>query len=281
MSRSSVSSLAVRTAPSRGPVNAFRSELVRVTRPRLVGLGLGLAAAFGVLTTVVVFQTAKDTEPTAGSVTSFASIRQLQAVGGFFGSFQLSARLVGLVALAVWAVSVATDYSSGYVRMLVQAEPNRRRLFVGKVVALGSFTVVMTAAATISTLMAAFAIAKPAGISTRSWSTGMVGEILSGYLNLTIAALAWGAVGLLIATLTKNSGIAIGVGVGWLLLLEPIIGIASAKIADYLPGGTTGALAVGGTHAVHWSTALAVTLAYTAVCTAAAGLVFARRDIID
>jgi ABC-2 type transport system permease protein len=281
VNRTTASTPAVRVAPSRGLVNAFRSELIRVTRPRLVGLGLGLSAAFGVLTTVVVFLTAKDTEPAPGSVGSFASIRQLEAAGGFFGSFQLSARLVGLVALAVWAVSVATDYSSGYVRMLVQAEPNRRRLFVGKVAALGSFTVAMTLSATISTLMAAFAIAKPADISTSSWSPGMVGEILSGYFNLTIAALAWGAVGLLIATLTKNSGIAIGVGIGWLLLLEPIIGIASAKIADYLPGGTTGALAVGGTDSVHWSTALVVTLAYAAICAAVAGSVFAKRDISD
>jgi ABC-2 type transport system permease protein len=281
VNQSVISAQAPRATPSRGFANAFRSELVRLTRPRLVGLGLGLSAAFGILTTIVVFLTAEATKPAAGSARSFATIHQLEAVGGFFGSFQLSARLVGLVTLAVWAVSVATDYSSGYVRMLVQAEPNRRRLFVGKVAALSAFTAVMTLAATITTLMTAFPIAKPADISTSAWSTGLVGEILSGYLNLTIAALAWGAVGLLIVTLTKNSGIAIGVGIGWLLLLEPIIGLASATIANYLPGGTTGALAVGGIDGIHWPTALVLTLAYSATCAAVAGRVFAGRDISD
>jgi ABC-type transport system involved in multi-copper enzyme maturation permease subunit len=268
--------------PRRGLINCIRSELVRVTRPRLLLLGMGLAAAFGIMITAVVFGTAEETLSSAGGLSqSFATMTQLEASGGFFGSFELLARLLGLVVLAVWAISVATDYDSGFIRMLVQAEPNRLRLFLGKITALGCFTLLVALVATIATVVTALPAAGGSDISTDQWSSGVVGHALSGYANLTIAALAWGSIGLLIATITKNSGVAIGVGVGWLLLIEPIIGLASKSAANYLPGGTIGALAAGGTDKVSYITALIITLLYAAVAMGVAAKFFLSRDIHD
>ncbi len=276
------------TAPAhrsaiRNTIDCVRSEVVRVFRPTLRLLGLGLSAGFALVTTIVTFMTAEPATTEAGSAVapSFASIEILQAPGGFFGAFELLARFLGLVLLSVWALSVAGDYSSGFIRMMVQAQPNRLQLFSGKLLALCGFTAMCTAVAAVLALVAAFGIAGPADIDTASWSTNLVPEVLSGSVNLTVSCIAWGCIGLLIATLTRSAGLAIGLGVGWLLLVEPLIGLASQDVADFLPGGIIGAVATGGSDSVAWTTSFVLTIAYAAISAGAALTVFVRRDITE
>lgn len=262
---------------------AIRSEAIRVMRPSLRAIGLGLSAVFGVLTTVVVMTTATD-GPGAGAGIGpggFATVAQLTAPGGFLAGFALLSRFIGLAVLAVCALSVDTDYRSGFIRLLAQAQPKRRVLFTGKVITLAAFAAMMSAVALLATMFVAFPTAKPADIDSARWTDSLVPHIASGYFNLTIAALAWGSIGLVIATATKNAGMAIGIGVGWLLLLEPIVGMASKSLADYLPGGTIGAVASGGTPNIGWTTALAITIVYAVVATSAAWLLVRNRDISD
>jgi ABC-2 type transport system permease protein len=264
-------------------VDCVRSELVRVLRPTLRLIGLGLAATFAVLTTVVTFMTAEPASKESGSAVapSFASIEVLQAPGGFFGAFELLARFLGLAVLAIWALSVAGDYSSGFIRMMVQAQPNRRLLFTGKVFALSCFTVMCAGVAALLALLVAYGIAGPADIETSNWSPDLIPEVLSGLLNLSVACIAWGCIGLLVATLTRSAGLAIGLAVGWLLLLEPLIGLASQDFANYLPGGIIGAVATGGNDSIAWSTAILLTIGYAVISVGAALTVFARRDITE
>jgi ABC-2 type transport system permease protein len=262
-------------------INAFRSENIRTFRRRLMMLGFGLAAVFGILTTVVTFTTATATPVTSGPQAGFATIGQLEAPGGFLGGFNLLGRLLGVAVLSVWALSVASDYDSGFIRLLTQAEPNRLRLFLGKVGSLVCFTTLMTTVAMVVSIPMAKPLAHGKHISTTAWSTNMVSHLVSGICNLTLASIAWGAIGLLIAMKTKNSGFAIGVGVGWLLLIEPIVKMASSRVADYMPGGIIGALTVGGNPQISWSTGLLVTLAYLVLALGLAFFIFRSRDITD
>jgi ABC-2 type transport system permease protein len=263
-------------------VNAFRSETIRTFRRRLMMLGFGLAAVFGILTTVVTFTTAAETQtPGGGPQSSFATIAELEAADGFLGGFTLLGRLLGVAVLAIWALSVSSDYDSGFIRLLAQAEPNRLRLFVGKVGSLVCFTVIMSMAALFISIPMASPLAKASDISTDAWSDGMVSELLGGIFNLTLSMIAWGAIGLLIAMKTKNSGVAIGVGVGWLLLIEPIVTMVSSKAASYLPGGTIGALTVGGTDQISWIVGLLATLVYICLALGGSYFIFRRRDITD
>ncbi len=106
-------------------------------------------------------------------------------------------------------------------------------------------------------------------------------HIASGYLNLAVATIAWGSIGFAIATVTKNAGTAIGAGVGWSLLVEPILSMASERVGDYLPGGTIGAVASGGTPNLSWSVALVIAVVYIAAATTVAWLTIRSRDITD
>ena len=66
----------------------------------------------------------------------------------------------------------------------------------------------------------------------------------------------------MIAVLTRSSALAIGVGIGYLLVVESLIGIIAPDSTVYLPGGTLNALVFGGTSQLAWITALGLTILY-------------------
>ena len=264
----------------------IRSEYIRLWRPSLRYVGLGLTAAFAVLTSAIMFWTAESRDDSAASAgrpggDPSLSIEALEDPGGFLGALGLLGDLVGLIVLALWALAVASDYDSGLIRILAQAEPNRHRLLGGKIVALVAFTALVTATTTLVVILVSRPFARFAGISSDAWSTDFGTELLSGYTNLTIAAIAWGAIGLLIAVITRSSGVAIAVGIGYILVFEGLIGIVADELVDYLPGGTIGVVASGTGGELDWLPALALTLAYTAAACAVALAVFRRRDIVS
>ncbi len=83
----------------------------------------------------------------------------------------------------------------------------------------------------------------------------------------------------MIAVLTKSSALAIGIGIGYLLVVESLIGIIAPKSTVYLPGGTLNALVSGGTSQLAWTAALGLTILYGAVAITVSLLAFRARDI--
>lgn len=262
----------------------IRSEYIRLWRPSLRYVGLGLTGAFAVLTSAIMFWTAEPEQDSAASGRpggGATSVEALEAPGGFIGALGLLGDLVGLIVLALWALAVASDYDSGLIRVLVQAEPDRRRLLSGKIGALVAFTALVTGTTTLIVVLVSRPFARFAGISSEAWSTDFGTELLSGYTNLTVAAIAWGAIGLLIAVVTRSGGVAIAVGIGYILVFEGLIGIIADELVDYLPGGTIGVVASGGGAELDWLPALGLTLAYTTTACVLALAVFRRRDVVS
>ncbi len=260
-----------------GLLATTRSELIRISRPSFLYGALGIMAGFSALITVFVFTAADEGNGRFGP--SMSSLAELAAPGGFVATLTTISSLVGVVALAYWAIATATDYDTGLIRILTQAEPNRLRLLAGKVGALAVFTVVGTFLATVMATVAAWPMASVAGVSTSAWSEGFLTEFLSGWWNLTLAALVWGAIGLAIAVVTRSSGVAIAVGIGYLMVVENLIGIVAEDVTDYLPAGVLSAVAGGGTATVAYGTAIALAAAYGAAAMTGAAAVFHRREV--
>ena len=124
------------------------------------------------------------------------TVAVLEASDGMFAGLQRAPACWGIVALAIWAVAVSSDYSSGLIRLLVQAEPSRLRLLFGKIVALTAFTCVATLVTAAVVLVVSPGIASLAGVSTDAWGTDLVRTVVENYLQLTLSALLWGVVGL-------------------------------------------------------------------------------------
>jgi hypothetical protein len=258
-------------------IRPIRSELTRLLNPALLLGGMGLMVFFGLLSTTVLFYTVgggSSALPNTGGITLGA----LEASDGMFAGMQNFVGMLGVITLVVWAMGATTDYSSGLIRLLVQAEPGRWRLLLGKVVALTAFTCVSMLVTVMVVMPAAPIIAEMTGVSTDAWNSGMAGSVVSGYLHLTLSVLLWGVVGLFVGMVTKSSGIAIGIGIGYLMLFEGLAGMLLESAAKWLPGEVFGAIASGGTTDMGYGTALIIGAGY-AVAALAASVIMSRRDV--
>jgi ABC-2 type transport system permease protein len=260
-------------------IRVIRSELVRLRSRSTLLAGIGLMVVFALMSTAVVFFTVKSGSGGGLPGTQSVTKAMLEAKDGMFAGLRTFVSMLGIVALAIWAMSATTDYSSGLVRLLVQAEPRRWRLLLGKVVALSLFTCAATLAATVAVLVFAPALSSAAGISAHAWTSDPVGTFLGAYVHLTASVLLWGVVGLFVGVLTRSTGIAIAIGIGYLMVFEGVVGMLLHSAAKWLPGQAFAVIASGSTAAMHFGTALLLGGVYAAVALIAAVATFQRRDI--
>lgn len=265
--------------------NAVRSELIRIWRPTFLCGGVGLMAVAAGLVSVFIYTSAHNAGPTSGSTggpgDGTPTAGQIAQPGGFLAALGTVSGLSGVVLLVVWAIAVASDYSSGLIRILVQAQPERVKLLAGKLVALVMFTVVATAATTLIVVLVSHPLARLENISVHAWTTDFFPHLLSGYFNFLVAALVWGLIGAMLAELTRSSALAIGIGIGYLLVFENLIGIVAPGASPYLPAGSLNALVMGGTVQLSWAHALGLVILYGAAAATVAFLAFRARDIVS
>jgi ABC-type transport system involved in multi-copper enzyme maturation permease subunit len=187
--------------------------------------------------------------------------------------------MLGIVALVIWAGSAASDYSTGLIRLLVQAEPSRIRLLAGKILALTVFTCVATLVATMAITAVAPVVAESAGVSTDAWSQDVATMVFRSYLQLTLSVLLWGILGLFVGVATRSTGIAVAVGVGYLLVFEGLLGMVLDSGSRWLPGSAFSAVAAGGSADMGFGTALLVAAVYAVAAVGVSAVVVRRRDI--
>lgn len=260
-----------------------RSELVRLRRRSMILGWLGLTAVFAILINMVMFQVVEPGSPAPadGAGVRFPSAQELLSPSGLVAGLPTASSFFGVVTLSFWALAAASDYDTGLIRIIVAAQPRRWRLLVGKWVALAVGTGVATVLALVVSLGAAPLGAQAGGWSTDAWGNDAVSLAARAALDLYAALLVWGSLGLALALLTRSAGVAIGAGIGYVLLVEAVIGATFTDLADWLPGATLGALAAGGNDTLSHGAALALGLAYIVVAIGAAWWVFTRRDITD
>jgi ABC-2 type transport system permease protein len=150
--------------------NAFRSELIRIWRPSFLFGGIGVMAGFAALISIFIFTSAQQTTiarpPAIGQGPGSYTVAEIASPGGFLTALATVSRLAGVVLLVIWAIAMAGDYSTGLVRILVQAQPARIKLMAGKILALALYTLL---AATASRSRAGRPTSS--GISSRGTST--------------------------------------------------------------------------------------------------------------
>lgn len=209
-------------------------------------------------------------------------LEQLAAPDGWIIGIHSASSFIGLIALAIFATNLARDYEKGTIRILLVVEPNRFRFFIGKLLALSSFVVLITAGATVVTMLASLALAPGENIPVDAWLSWQgIRELFIGFANISFATIIWGLIGGILAITTRSAAVSISAGVGFLLIFELLIGQFAESIGTKLPATVLGALASGGTSLIEYSTALMISLAYGAASIIVASLIFIRRDVTD
>jgi hypothetical protein len=81
------------------------------------------------------------------------------------------------------------DYSTGLIRILVQAQPRRVKLMAGKILALAGFTLLAATVTALVAVLAARPLARLEGIQVVAWKTDFVSHLAKGYFDFTVAVL--------------------------------------------------------------------------------------------
>ncbi len=264
-------------------IASFRSELVKLLRPAtLVGYA-GAAAGFTVMLTIVSILNADNPSGHGPGNSQGVGLAQLAEPGGYLAGFESASSFLGIVALALFASSVAAEFSTGTIRALLVIDSRRRQLLAGKIAGLAAVLVVVVAFAAVVGAVVAFAISGSQGVDTDAWATtdGAI-EGAAIIANLALATIVWGLFGALIAIVSRSAAISIAAGVAYFLIGEQLI-LHSLwpSTADWLPAGVLDALAEGGTESRAFTAALALAAGYAAVAYIASTVVFERRDVTD
>lgn len=266
------------TSPAAHPTfaNTVLSEAMRLTRRGFLMSGIVLVGGLTLLVTVITYLAASDTAEGDGFEMMSS---QLEDARGLVASVEGAANLLGIVVLSLAAVAVASDYGTGLIRQLVQAEPRRWRLIVGKLAALAGFTVGAAALGTVVGVAASPVLATMTDISTGAWSDGLLWTVTSTFLNLAIGLFVWTTIGFTIAVATHSIAAAVAGGIGYIVVFENLLGLVSETLVSWLPGSAITALVAGGNATQDYRTALALSIGYALLGLAVSLAVFQRRDI--
>ena len=260
-------------------LRASTAELIRFRPTALVGAGV--MAGFTALSTLLIF-VGLDERADRRGLRSPAEFADLASVDGVMAGLSSAATMIGVVALALCATSVARDYELGTIRQLLVEEPRRLLVLSGKLLALVVAVVAGVAGSAIIGIGAAFAFAPIADVNTAAWTTGAAASAaLSTTVNVATATVVWGFAGAALAMVTRSASTAITVGIGYLLVGEPLLNLVWSTSSDWLVSGTLTTFTRGGTVLVSYARSAMLLTMYAAAFVAVTFVVFSHRDITD
>jgi ABC-2 type transport system permease protein len=260
-----------------GLFRVARAELRRFMSPSYLLPAALLPAFFAILTTALTFNSASGGTaagtPPGGRVVTVATLSEK---AGYFKGVGQSFTFLGVIAVVLAAMSIATDYSQGTLRNLLVRQPSRWRLLGGKLLALAALVSVSAVSAAAAGTATSYVVASGAGVSKAAWSLGALVPHMAG---LAGGLMGWAAIGALLATLLRSVPAAIGIAIGWALPVETIVGATWKTGKSWFPGGVFEAIASGGTETLALSRALPVGTVYLVLAVAAGLIVFTRREV--
>jgi len=218
-------------------------------------------------------------EPRRGNEIRFTKTMFEQTNGLTLG-FGMAGSLLGVVALCVFATQMAQEYSLGTMRNLLVRQPRRMTLLFGKYLAMATFGILIVVVSAIVSVTTSYIGANAKHLDTALWSTGAAyHSLLLTFLNVLIATLGYGTIGIFLGIALRSPISAISIGLAWLLVVEGIMAAVITSTRQWLPGQLLSIVAAGGDPEVSYSRALISALVFLALALTASGLLFKRRDV--
>jgi ABC-2 type transport system permease protein len=261
-------------------VGAFLSEWVKLRRRAMLVWGLGGSLLLTMFATVLTIERTQRSFPAGTGSRFHITIAELSRTDGFVRGVVTASNLLGIVALCLFAVAFASEYSQGTLRNLLVRQPRRGRLLAGKFLALAVFVAVAIALAVIVAAAVAFALGPSKGIDTAAWTTSTgLSDLGETILHSYLASIGYGILGTALAIGLRSPALAVALGVAYALPGEAIVSRLWSDGDRWLPGQLLSALAHGGTAGTSYTRALSILIVYAAITAAATIALFQRRDV--
>ena len=264
-------------------LRAFRSEVLKCRRWSMfagTGIMLVVSAFFSYLTfhQIVSGATGREVDPLAHA---FATSLGLITVVGQARSFII------VVALIIVTANLAAEWSQGTWRNLLVREPRRLRLLTGKMLALLLFVLGSMALTLVASSVLILITAGAQGVQTAAWtSSAGLSAWLAFFGNELLCLIGVCLLGMLIAVLTRSTGIAVGVALAYVLVPEGIIAMVwqsgsrwfPIRTFNFLPGSVF-PTDVGPTPPQGYAASLLVALLWMTVFVVGSFVAFRQQDI--
>ncbi len=264
-------------------MRAFRSELLKCRRwSMLAGTGIMLvpSAFFAYLTFHQIRSgaTGKEVDPLAHA---FPTSLGLITMVGQARSFIIA------VALIMVTANLAAEWSQATWRNLLVREPRRLRLLAGKMLALLLFVLGSMALTVVLSSALILALASAQGVQTAAWtSSAGLSAWLAFFGNEVLCLIGVCLLGMLIAVLTRSTGIAVGVALAYVLVPEGIVAMVwnegsrwfPIRTFNFLPGSVL-PREVGPTPPQGYAAALLVASIWMTAFVVGSFVAFRRQDI--
>jgi ABC-2 type transport system permease protein len=258
-------------------IRSYASEWIRFHKTARVGIVVMIV--FVVMISFMLFLGSEEMGPGGGGHGGpIGGTADLGADDGAVASLSTAANLIGIVAIALFALSVARDFELGTIRNLLVGQPRRAILLTGKLLAVASYVVIGVVAAGVAAALLAVILAPGQDISTSTWT---VGSSLGTLGTTAIAIVLYGLVGAVLAMVTRSAAISITAGVAYLLIIENLLGLIWDSAGEWLPAGVIAAFAAGGTDLVSFEKSTVLALGYAILGLGVTYVTFLRRDVND
>jgi ABC-type transport system involved in multi-copper enzyme maturation permease subunit len=262
---------------------AFRAELMKLRRPKMLAGFYGAMVGFSVLATTLAFLVAKDRPQVFNGDRPGAvgfSLADLTGSAGATRGFVLGAGFVGVIVLVMFAVSIASEHSYGTLRTLALFEPRRLRLLAGKIAALVVFVAIGYALAEVAGILTAYIAAGIKGVPVHAWTTGAgLQSTASAFGDAVLSGIGWGLLGMMAAIAFRTLPITLAVMLAWVFPFENIMFRSWAAADRWFPGLLLQGVGSGSGGSGGWTRAVLMTALYAGLFLAASSLIFRRRDI--
>jgi ABC-type transport system involved in multi-copper enzyme maturation permease subunit len=192
-----------------------------------------------------------------------------------------------VVALIIVTANLAAEWSQGTWRNLLVCEPRRLRLLAGKMLALLLFVLGSMTLTLVGSSVLILAVAHAQGVQTAAWTSGSgLSAWLAFFGNEVLCLSGICLLGMLIAVLTRSTGMAVGVALAYVLVPEGIIAMVwqagsrwfPIRTFNFLPGSAF-PTDVGPTPPQGYPAALLVALVWMTIFVVASCVAFRRQDI--
>jgi len=258
-------------------IRSFTSEWIRFRKTARTGILVMIGLV--VMIALMLFLGGDSMGPGGGGHGGpLGGAADLTATDGAMAALSTAINLIGIVSIALFALSVARDFEWGTIRNLLVGQPRRAILLSGKLLAVSSYVIIGVVAAGVVAALLAVVLAPGQDISTESWT---LAASLGTLGTTAMAALLFGLVGAVLAMLTRSAAISITAGVAYLLVIENLLGLAWDSAGEWLPAGVFSALAGGGTDLVSLEKATVLSAGYATLALIVMYVVFMRRDVTD
>lgn len=274
-------------------MSVVAAELLKLRRSWSTRILIGILALVELLLGyLLIYAIAQAPAPPGAPAFGEALLLTLRPENFVSNVLNMLASLGGALALVLGAMHSAREYGWRTITTILTQGPTRLGVLGAKAAALAVVVLVMVV---VTFGVGAIGASVVAGLQGEPIAFPAVGEIASGLAVGCLIVGAWAALGYALGFLLRSTGLAIGLGLVYALVIESVIqGLATVNetleaISRGLLGANGTALAASfgpdvvaeqfGVVDIHPPVAAAILAGYIVVSLGAAALVFARRDV--